>query len=44
MSKAPVKCLYCDGKDPNCGFCQDGIPLDTQKDWDNSWGRIFDEH
>jgi hypothetical protein len=43
MSKAPVKCLYCNGNDPNCGFCEKGIPLDTQEDWDESWGRLFDE-
>lgn len=40
--KAPEKCLYCDGTDSNCGFCVMGKPLDTQEDWDNSWGRILD--
>lgn len=24
-----------------CGFCDNGKPLDTQEDWDNSWGRIW---
>ena len=41
MSEAPAKCLYCDGTDPDCGFCAMGEPLDTQEDWDESWGRIF---
>ena len=41
MSKAPEKCLYCDGTDPNCGFCEMGRPLDTQEDWDNTWGRVL---
>ncbi len=52
MSKAPEVCLYCDGKgtmvvqfehgeqEQDCGFCEGGKPLDTQEDWDNSWGRI----
>lgn len=39
---APETCLYCDGTDPNCGFCEMGKPLDTQADWDASWGRTFD--
>lgn len=42
MSKAPERCLYCDHDDPNCGFCEMGKPLDTQEDWDRSWGRVFD--
>ena len=42
-STAPTKCLYCDGTDPGCGFCEMGKPLDTQEDWDNSWGRLLDE-
>ena len=41
MSKAPDRCLYCDGTDPNCGFCEMGVPLDTQEDWDRTWGRAF---
>jgi hypothetical protein len=40
VSKAPEHCLYCKGDDPNCGFCEMGKPLDTQEDWDNSWGRV----
>lgn len=40
--KAPDRCLYCDGTDPNCGFCDMGKPLDTQEDWDNSWGNVFE--
>lgn len=24
-----------------CGFCDNGKPLDNQEDWDRSWGRIF---
>lgn len=42
MSEAPKECRYCDGTDPNCGFCEMGKPLDTQEDWDKSWGRVFD--
>jgi hypothetical protein len=45
MSKAPETCLYCDGAGNGpgspCGFCVEGKPLDTQEDWDKSWGRIF---
>lgn len=46
MSKAPEICLYCDGEGNSsaggpCGFCVEGKPLDTQEDWDNSWGRVF---
>lgn len=40
-SKAPELCLYCQGTNPDCGFCESGVPLDTQEDWDNSWGTIF---
>jgi hypothetical protein len=47
MSKAPDRCRYCDGEGNSsaggpCGFCANGVPLDTQEDWDNSWGRAFD--
>lgn len=42
MSKAPEQCLYCDHDDPNCGFCEMGNPLDTQEDWDRTWGLLFD--
>jgi hypothetical protein len=42
MSDAPTVCAYCQGDDPNCGFCDNGKPLDTQEDWDNSWGRILE--
>lgn len=47
--KAPTTCHYCDGEGNSaaggdCGFCNGGKPLDTQEDWDASWGnRIFDE-
>ena len=47
MGKAPEICLYCD-KEGNsragglCGFCIEGKPLDTQEDWDNSWGKTFE--
>lgn len=40
MSTAPDKCAYCDGTDSNCGFCEMGVPLDTQEDWDRTWGRV----
>jgi hypothetical protein len=44
-SEAPKVCLYCDGEGNGsagpCGFCDKGKPLDTQEDWDNSWGRTF---
>jgi hypothetical protein len=47
MSKAPENCIYCDGKGNGpgspCGFCAGGKPLDTQEDWDNSWGRLGDK-
>lgn len=47
MSKAPKICLYCDGEGNSdagghCGFCAGGKPLDTQEDWDNSWGKVGD--
>ena len=47
MSKAPEICLYCDGEGNSsaggpCGFCENGKPLDTQEDWDNSWGKVMD--
>ena len=51
MSKAPARCQYCDGTgwmkvvgvmNAECGFCDNGRPLDTQEDWDESWGRILD--
>lgn len=46
--KAPVKCSYCDGEGNSraggdCGFCKKGKPLDTQKDWDESWGKVFED-
>lgn len=48
MSKAPDKCLYCGGKGyrsvgdqlEECGFCDNGSPLDSQRDWDKSWGNL----
>lgn len=44
MNKAPNKCIYCDGQGNGpgapCGFCIEGKPLDTQLDWDSTWGRI----
>lgn len=47
MTRAPEACLYCDGKGNGpgapCGFCVDGKPLDTQEDWDRTWGRVFDQ-
>lgn len=53
MSQAPDVCMYCRGtgyawgsdrSDPanECGFCDAGKPLDTQEDWDRTWGRIND--
>ena len=47
MSKAPETCLYCDGEGSSsaggrCGFCENGKPLDTQEDWDNSWGGLHE--
>lgn len=48
MGKAPTVCRYCDGTGScdgfMCGFCDEGKPLDTQADWDASWGnKIFAE-
>lgn len=44
MGKAPETCLYCKGSGEGpgspCGFCENGKPLDTQEDWDKSWGRV----
>lgn len=42
----PKVCAYCDGHGNSkaggeCGFCDKGKPLDTQEDWDNSWGAAF---
>lgn len=47
MGKAPTICRYCDGEGHSsaggdCGFCENGKPLDTQDDWDRSWGRVLD--
>lgn len=42
MSDAPTECMYCNYDDPDCGFCDMGEPLDTQEDWDNSWGRLIE--
>lgn len=48
MSKAPETCLYChgtgEGPGSPCGFCIKGKPLDTQEDWDNSWGKLDNWH
>lgn len=46
-SMAPEICFYCDGRGNStaggsCGFCTEGVPLDTQEDWDNSWGKVYD--
>jgi hypothetical protein len=43
----PTTCVYCDGHGNSdaggeCGFCDQGLPLDTQENWDNTWGRVFD--
>lgn len=47
MGKAPEVCLYCHGTGEGpgvpCGFCENGKPLDTQADWDNSWGKTFEK-
>lgn len=40
-SRAPDRCHYCGGDDPDCGFCEQGVPLDTQEDWDASWGSLL---
>lgn len=48
----PTTCVYCDGtgRGPElivgdghteCGFCDKGVPLDTQEDWDRTWGRAL---
>lgn len=48
----PEVCAYCRGtgwawgsdrSDPanECGFCDAGVPLDTQEDWDRTWGRTI---
>lgn len=47
MGKAPEVCRYCDGQGNSsaggsCGFCDNGTPLDTQEDWDRTWGAISD--
>lgn len=45
MGKAPEICINCkgtgDGPGSPCGFCENGKPLDTQEDWDATWGRLF---
>lgn len=46
MNGAPKVCHYCDGHGNSsaggaCGFCRDGKPLDTQEDWDRTWGAIL---
>jgi len=43
----PLICTYCDGKGNStaggeCGFCDGGKPLDTQEDWDRTWGHTFE--
>lgn len=44
-SVTPDHCLYCggagNGTGAPCGFCVEGRPLDTQEDWDRSWGKVF---
>lgn len=47
-SVAPATCHYCDGHgnstaNGDCGFCDRGKPLDTQQDWDESWGVLFND-
>lgn len=44
---APTICVYCDGHGNSsfggdCGFCENGIPLDTVEDWKRTWGGVFD--
>lgn len=44
MGKAPEVCIYCKGTGESsaggsCGFCEGGKPLDTQEDWDRTWGK-----
>jgi hypothetical protein len=46
MSERPTVCMYCRGTGRSdeaneCGFCDHGTPLDTQEDWDQTWGRTF---
>lgn len=44
MSKAPETCIYCrgtgEGPGSPCGFCENGVPLDNQEDWDETWGKL----
>lgn len=49
-STPPEICAYCDGTGRSsaavegqneCGFCDQGTPLDTQEDWDRTWGRAL---
>lgn len=45
VSERVKECRYCDGKGNSsaggaCGFCDRGVPLDTQADWDASWGAL----
>lgn len=42
MSDAPTECMYCNHDDPDCGFCDMGKPLDTQEDWDRTWGQMIE--
>jgi hypothetical protein len=47
VSEAPKVCMYCDGQGNSkaggaCGFCDHGVPLETQEDWDKSWGKVLD--
>lgn len=49
----PEVCAYCEGagvvrtagivgsETEECGFCDNGVPLDSQEDWDRTWGRIL---
>jgi hypothetical protein len=48
MGKAPEVCIYCKGTGESsaggsCGFCEGGKPLDTQEDWDRTWGKALDD-
>lgn len=40
----PERCLYCkgtgEGPGAPCGFCHGGVPLDTQEDWNATWGAL----
>lgn len=42
----PKTCLYCkgtgEGPGSPCGFCENGKPLDTEADWENTWGKLDD--